>query len=71
MYNQRFSCKFSAHRVSTQIVAHAKTPLIPLIRLLLLLLGLQVVVGTVGNGTTNEDEGVEADTEATGRGRGR
>lgn len=37
----------------------------------LLLLGLEVVVGTVGDGTTDEDDGVEADTEAAGgRGRG-
>lgn len=33
---------------------------------LLLLLGLEVVVGTVGNGTANEDDGVQADTEAAG-----
>jgi hypothetical protein len=30
------------------------------------LLGLEVVVSTVGDGTTNEDDGVEADTEAAG-----
>lgn len=39
--------------------------------LLGLLLGLEVVVGTVGDGTTDEDDGVEADAEAAGgRGRG-
>jgi hypothetical protein len=36
--------------------------------LLVLLLGLEVVVGTVGDGTTDEDDGVEADTEAAGSG---
>lgn len=41
----------------------------------MLLLGLEVVVGSVGNGTTNKDHRVQADTEAGGgrggRGRGR
>lgn len=32
--------------------------------LLGVLLGLEVVVSTVGDGTTNQDDGVEADTEA-------
>lgn len=30
------------------------------------LLGLEVVVSTVGDGTTDKDDGVEADTEAAG-----
>lgn len=39
--------------------------------LLGLLLGLEVVVGTVGDGTTDEDDSVETDAEAArGRGRG-
>lgn len=43
-------------------------PLVP--TLLLLLLGLEVVVDTVANGTANEDDGVETDTEAGGVRRG-
>ena len=35
-------------------------------RLLLGLLGLEVVVDTVGNGTTDQDDTVETDAEATG-----
>lgn len=35
-------------------------------RLLLLLLGLEILIGEVGGGTTNEHDGVHTDAEASG-----
>lgn len=43
---------------------------LPTSSLLLGLLGLEIVVGTVGNGTADEDDGVETDAEPTGGGGG-
>lgn len=38
--------------------------------LLLSLLGLEIVVSTVGNGTANQDDSVDTDAEASGAGVG-